>query len=393
MERPGANALATSRAVQRARHAKGEPADAQGAVRGGMAPGAAAEPKAGGCGRPPDSPPLPTPPAGDAGPRSATEADARGKASAEPTTAVDRERGSSQELAVPSAAPHSASSRPRQLRLVRVAHSHCLPLRAPPELRRVEGPVGTDATRPATSSAAVGNARPNQLDSDSDPDVYYIDPPLERGQQVKDKGGRPVRKKTKEKEQIPVRSSPRCEGDLESSPSSEEVVCNICHTEFNEGMPRGEIECACVNINFCFKCISRWAQECTECPFCKTVFGVITEVTRKNGIDTRVQHQVEPRTLQAAAEDPEDEMLEDAYANTYCFVCGQDRDDHLLLLCETCEAGAHTYCIGLGNHVPEAEFHCPDCLGRTHEEFLEIVQQQLGNAAPQPSPDRRPLRR
>jgi len=51
----------------------------------------------------------------------------------------------------------------------------------------------------------------------------------------------------------------------------------------------------------------------------------------------------------------------DPYVNTICTVCSSSSDDELLLLCELCDSAAHTYCVGLGNAVPEGDWFCKDC--------------------------------
>jgi hypothetical protein len=42
-------------------------------------------------------------------------------------------------------------------------------------------------------------------------------------------------------------------------------------------------------------------------------------------------------------------------------VCGNDENDHLCMLCDSCDRAFHTYCVGLGNVVPEGNWFCADC--------------------------------
>lgn len=42
-------------------------------------------------------------------------------------------------------------------------------------------------------------------------------------------------------------------------------------------------------------------------------------------------------------------------------MCHETKDDNLLLLCDLCDSGAHTYCVGLGYTVPEGDWFCHDC--------------------------------
>ena len=44
-----------------------------------------------------------------------------------------------------------------------------------------------------------------------------------------------------------------------------------------------------------------------------------------------------------------------------CYVCGSDRDPHLMMICDLCDfMVAHTYCCGFGQDFPE-DWLCRDC--------------------------------
>lgn len=46
-----------------------------------------------------------------------------------------------------------------------------------------------------------------------------------------------------------------------------------------------------------------------------------------------------------------------------CKVCGIDKDDDNVLLCDTCDSGYHTYCLTPPlTRVPEGNWYCPPCL-------------------------------
>lgn len=46
-----------------------------------------------------------------------------------------------------------------------------------------------------------------------------------------------------------------------------------------------------------------------------------------------------------------------------CKVCGIDRDDDSVLLCDTCDAEYHTYCLNPPlARIPEGNWYCPSCV-------------------------------
>ncbi|RWW48131.1 hypothetical protein BHE74_00045823 [Ensete ventricosum] len=53
--------------------------------------------------------------------------------------------------------------------------------------------------------------------------------------------------------------------------------------------------------------------------------------------------------------------LSDPYAHVSCSICHGSQNEELLLLCDLCDSGSHTYCSGLGTTIPEGDWYCPDC--------------------------------
>ena len=48
-----------------------------------------------------------------------------------------------------------------------------------------------------------------------------------------------------------------------------------------------------------------------------------------------------------------------------CQVCGGSHDEHLLLLCDSCDKGYHTSCLSPPlTAIPEGEWLCPLCLDK-----------------------------
>lgn len=58
-----------------------------------------------------------------------------------------------------------------------------------------------------------------------------------------------------------------------------------------------------------------------------------------------------------------------------CKVCGVDRDDDSVLLCDKCDAEYHTYCLDPPlARIPEGNWYCPLCVAGNRE---SMVAQQL----------------
>jgi rubredoxin len=57
-----------------------------------------------------------------------------------------------------------------------------------------------------------------------------------------------------------------------------------------------------------------------------------------------------------------------------CKVCGVDKDDNSVLLCDTCDAEYHTYCLNPPlARIPEGNWYCPSCVVSKH-----VVQEASG---------------
>ncbi|XP_022575696.2 methyl-CpG-binding domain-containing protein 9 isoform X3 [Brassica napus] len=67
-----------------------------------------------------------------------------------------------------------------------------------------------------------------------------------------------------------------------------------------------------------------------------------------------------------------------------CKICGVDKDDDSVLLCDTCDAGYHTYCLNPPLiRIPDGNWYCPSCViaKRMAQDALEsykLVRQRKG---------------
>ncbi|KAG9448611.1 hypothetical protein H6P81_008576 [Aristolochia fimbriata] len=153
-------------------------------------------------------------------------------------------------------------------------------------------------------------------------------------------------------------------------------TCGICLSE--DGLAiRGSID-SCDHY-FCFVCIMEWAKVESRCPMCKQRFGSIRRppkfgvFERERVVTVPVRDQVyDPRGNTATGP-------RDPYAQISCFKCHGSEDEYLLLLCDLCDSAAHTYCVGLGNSVPEGDWYCHDCSIMRNEHSRSQIDEDLCN--------------
>ncbi|XP_052196000.1 methyl-CpG-binding domain-containing protein 9 [Diospyros lotus] len=51
-----------------------------------------------------------------------------------------------------------------------------------------------------------------------------------------------------------------------------------------------------------------------------------------------------------------------------CKICGIDKDDNSVLLCDTCDAEYHTYCLNPPlRRIPQGNWYCPSCIAKKHD--------------------------
>ncbi|KAL3799873.1 hypothetical protein ACHAW5_004385 [Stephanodiscus triporus] len=62
-----------------------------------------------------------------------------------------------------------------------------------------------------------------------------------------------------------------------------------------------------------------------------------------------------------------DHLLWDPYASTVCEVCGVNKDDNLVVICDACHRGFHTYCLRpVMVNIPRGDWWCSACSGRSN---------------------------
>ncbi|KAF9619011.1 hypothetical protein IFM89_003914 [Coptis chinensis] len=138
-------------------------------------------------------------------------------------------------------------------------------------------------------------------------------------------------------------------------------VCGICFSEERKGIVRGTLNCC--SHYFCYACIMEWSKIESRCPLCKQRFVTISMPERsKLGVELRSLVIPIP-TRDQVYQPTEEEMMGylDPYDGVVCIECQEGGDDSLMLLCDICDSPSHTYCVGLGQEVPEGNWYCKGC--------------------------------
>ena len=145
-------------------------------------------------------------------------------------------------------------------------------------------------------------------------------------------------------------------------------VCAVCLTHPSE---RAVLD-SCAHV-FCVPCLSRWAKIETKCPLCKSRFTTMTPTSATGAqIGDAVSFRETNQGDKTEADDDDDaSSSEDEAERYFCDVCRRGDDEECLLLCDACDVGSHTYCVGL-ERVPNGRWYCELCRGesrfvRTHE--------------------------
>ncbi len=167
--------------------------------------------------------------------------------------------------------------------------------------------------------------------------------------------------------------------------------CLICLEAFKPAQPHVRAAFDGCNHAYCHvACAAMWTGKSNSCPLCKAPVSQLLDVTvtptarltslgalaasagkRDESVDMDATvhrscmavNRVHPVAQAALPSDAGDELtaaLQAQLENALCMVCGHDQDDHLLLLCDGCDAGAHTYCVGL-SAVPSGDWYCGTC--------------------------------
>lgn len=140
--------------------------------------------------------------------------------------------------------------------------------------------------------------------------------------------------------------------DAMSDPTS--VQCLVCLEKLLPAVLRGLLPCG--HSQFCHDCIEEWSRTSNKCPLCAARFNSLKLVALDEDGKT-----LELTTSEVVDKTPaEDSGL--SLELIACQMCGSDEDEHILLLCDSCNAGYHTSCLGM-DCLPNLDaWYCDNCL-------------------------------
>lgn len=88
---------------------------------------------------------------------------------------------------------------------------------------------------------------------------------------------------------------------------------------------------------------------------------VLTFVQKTTGVPSSSESEKERNDMLACANDSS--LPKAPWDDGICKVCGMDKDDDNVLLCDTCDSEYHTYCLNPPLvRIPEGDWHCPSCV-------------------------------
>ncbi|KAI1074111.1 hypothetical protein F5B20DRAFT_586642 [Whalleya microplaca] len=108
-------------------------------------------------------------------------------------------------------------------------------------------------------------------------------------------------------------------------------------------------------------CLREWTGKANSCPICRQAFHLV-HVYDKIGGNQISSYKVEDKK-QVVEFDPQawlDENPEEEEEVRSCPICNNSDHEEVLLLCDSCDAPYHTYCVGL-EAVPRGHWFCMEC--------------------------------
>ncbi|KAI0861020.1 hypothetical protein F4860DRAFT_185234 [Xylaria cubensis] len=157
-----------------------------------------------------------------------------------------------------------------------------------------------------------------------------------------------------------------CDGAVSPSPSHTDDSNGSNNTiVFTAKSPRSHDDNKIAVIQVCGhvlhdSCLREWTGKANSCPICRQAFHLV-HVYDKVGGTLHSTYKVEDKK-QVAEFDPQawlDENPEEEEVRP-CPICNNADHEDVLLLCDSCDAPYHTYCVGLDT-VPRGHWFCLEC--------------------------------
>ncbi|KAI2613295.1 hypothetical protein GGR54DRAFT_331532 [Hypoxylon sp. NC1633] len=129
-------------------------------------------------------------------------------------------------------------------------------------------------------------------------------------------------------------------------------------------------------------CLREWTGKANSCPICRQAFHLV-HVYDKVGGTQLSSYKVEDKK-QVAEFDPQawlDDNPEVEEESRPCPICERADNEDVLLLCDSCDAPYHTYCVGLDS-VPRGHWFCLECTDTGAELLAAELQDgdEMGDA-------------
>ncbi|KAI2471461.1 hypothetical protein F4781DRAFT_420646 [Annulohypoxylon bovei var. microspora] len=123
-------------------------------------------------------------------------------------------------------------------------------------------------------------------------------------------------------------------------------------------------------------CLREWTGKANSCPICRQAFHLVHVYDKVGGIQLS-SYKVEDKK-QVAEFDPQawlDDNPEVEEETRPCPICSRADHEDVLLLCDSCDAPYHTYCVGL-EHVPRGHWFCLECADTGAELLASELQDE-----------------
>ncbi|OTA89575.1 hypothetical protein M434DRAFT_23321 [Hypoxylon sp. CO27-5] len=121
-------------------------------------------------------------------------------------------------------------------------------------------------------------------------------------------------------------------------------------------------------------CLREWTGKANSCPICRQAFHLVHVYDQIGGTQLS-SYKVEDKK-QVAEFDPQawlDDNPDVEEVTRPCPICERADHEDVLLLCDSCDAPYHTYCVGL-NSVPRGHWFCLECADSVSESLTGEIQ-------------------